>query len=470
MVRGVSLWARRLYFAFPFSPAVCYSRAMTIDPQRCAQFKADVHHAKTSNREAWESSSKLVGHSSIAQTLNRLRQAIQASDQPAALKDLLMQSLAGGSSGGVHQVQGKSLKQLTGLPTTKAVRALCIVFGLVDSAMHATPCTSWSPSEIESFVRAHRNPYDLLLDVDVASLLDLGAGDLSFARELANLYVPRFQEPQRALVLHGVDRLQPGSHLGGRLHADPDVVKELSGSRDERCSALEFRFWGNQDMFSLEKNKGLWPCYTIVTCHGPATPTFAYEPTRVSAPHIEADLIRTKGPFRRVRMEGEEALEVDHAGRSLLFPPWKFDIKGPLALLNLIAQRGKCCLLTSIDTQVFWEILSQLFEDPNVRPADVIFTPETLPDVFGPRYAELTTLPVGASVDLSNLGALRSTFPTGGSGKSGVSKSYRFRYVEIRRGAVFDGIPASQTARLFANMTEETPPWFLILVPEPLQP
>jgi hypothetical protein len=264
--------------------------------------------------------------------------------------------------------------------------------------------------------------------------------------------------------------LKPGSRLGGRLHADPDAVKTLSGSRDKGSSTLEFAFWGDQDMFGLDKNKEVWPCYTIVTCHGPATPTFAYEPTRVSARLIEADLIRTKGAFRRIRMEGEEALEVDHAGRSLLFPPWKFDIKGPLALLNLIAQRGKCCLLTSIDTQVFWEVLSQLFEDPDMRPSDVIFTPETLHDIFGPRYAELTALPVGVSVDLSKLGSLRATFPIGSSNKSGTPKSYRFRYVEIRRGAVFDGMPAGQTARLFNTMTEEAPPWFLLLVPELLQP
>ena len=443
---------------------------MAIDTQQWAQFKAEVHQAKASNRQAWESSTKLVGHASIAETLNRLRQAIQASDQPGDLKECLMQSLPVESSGGIPRGQGASLKQLTGLPTTKAVRALCMLFGLVGSSMNATPCSSWSPSEIESFVRAHRVPYDLLLDVDVPSLLDLGAGDLSFAIELADQYVPRFQERQRTLVLHGVDRLRPGSRLGGRLHAAPDVVKKLSGSCDERSSVLEFEFWGNQDMFGLEQNKDVWPCYTIVTCHGPATPTFAYEPTRVSIPLIEADLRRTKGAFRRVRMEGEEALEVDHAGRALLFPPWKFDIKGPLALLSLMAQRGKCCLLTSIDTQVFWEILSQLFEDPNVRPADVIFTPETLPDIFGACYAELTALPLGASVSLSDLGRLRSTFPMASRDKNGTPTSFRFRYVEIRRGAVFEGMPASQTARLFKAMIEEAPPWCLILVPEPFQP
>jgi len=443
---------------------------MIIDFQRVAQFKAALQKAKDSNRAAWESSTKLVGHASIDATLTRLAQAIQASDQSTELKEMLVRSLPGQLSGTIHQAQGRSLKQLTGLPTTKAVRALCLLFGLAGPAKDSAPCSSWPPMQIEAFLRSHRNPYDLLLDIDVPSLLDLGAGDLSFAVELADRYVPRFEQRQRKLVLHGIDRLRPGSHLGGRLHADPTVVQRLKGSRNDGSSALEFGFWGDQDMFALEKNNNVWPCYTMVTCHGPATPTFAYEPTRISASLIEADLIRTKGAFRRVRMESEEALEVGHAGRSLLFPPWKFDVKGPLALLNAMAQRGKCCLLTAIDTQVFWEILAQLFEDPSVRPADVIFTPETLPDVFGPRYAELIALPIGASVVLSDLGELRSMFPMESSDKSENTHSYRFRFVEVRRGSVFEGIPAGQTARLFNTMIEEAPPWFLVLVPEPLQP
>lgn len=456
------------YFAFQFSNIVCYPLAMDIDPQRAAQFKAALHQAKDSNREAWECSTKLVGHATIATTLHRLAQAIQASDQPADLKDVLMHSLSEQSGGAIQQAQGASLKQLTGLPATKAVRALCLLFGLAGPTKNSAPCSSWNPTQIEAFLRSHSNPYDLLLDIDVASVLDLGAGDLSFAVELAERYTPRLQQQHRKLVLHAIDRLQPGSRLGGRLHADPHVIKKLRGSRDG-ASTLEFEFWGDQDMFGLEKNQHVWPCYTIVTCHGPATPTFAYEPTRVSAQLIEADLKHTKGTFRRVRMEGEEALEVAHAGRSLLFPPWKFDVKGPLALLNVIAQRGKCCLLTAVDTQVFWEILAQLFEDPQVRPSDVIFTPETLPDVFGPRYAELTALPIGATVVLSDLGELRSSFPIGISDKTANSRSYRFRFVQIRRGAVFEEIPAGQTARLFKTMTEEAPPWFLLLVPEPLQ-
>jgi hypothetical protein len=71
---------------------------------------------------------------------------------------------------------------------------------------------------------------------------------------------------------------------------------------------------------------------------------------------------------------------------------------------------------------------------------------------------------------LSDLGELRSMFPMESSDKSENTHSYRFRFVEVRRGSVFEGIPAGQTARLFNTMIEETPPWFLALVPEPLQP
>jgi hypothetical protein len=48
----------------------------------------------------------------------------------------------------------------------------------------------------------------------------------------------------------------------------------------------------------------------------------------------------------------------------------------------------------------------------------------------------------------------------------GADTSYRFRYVEVSRGAVFDGLPASQTARRFSSMKEEAPPWMLVLVPD----
>ncbi|MGH7208980.1 MAG: hypothetical protein ACREIL_06325, partial [Nitrospiraceae bacterium] len=70
------------------------------------------------------------------------------------------------------------------------------------------------------------------------------------------------------------------------------------------------------------------------------------------------------------------------------------------------------------------------------------------------------------SVVLSDVADLRQGIPRVLGESAGQPSHYRFRYVEVRRGAVFAGLPSSQTARLFKDMTEEEPPWFLILVPE----
>ncbi|MER3422689.1 MAG: hypothetical protein C4293_05125, partial [Nitrospiraceae bacterium] len=204
-------------------------------------------------------------------------------------------------------------------PATKAVRALCVLFGLAASEMPAFPISSLNSEQIEQFIRTQANPYDLLLSADIASLLDLGAGDLSFAAELVAHYLPRLQQQQKNLILHCIDRLPPGSQLGGPLHADSALLHGLRQLSSSPSHGLQFRFWGGQDMFELGRIKGTGTRYTIVTCQAPATPTFAYEPTRISPSMIERHLRQTKGEFRKVRVKGEEALEVRHGGRALLF-------------------------------------------------------------------------------------------------------------------------------------------------------
>ncbi|MGH7236159.1 MAG: hypothetical protein ACREIO_07230, partial [Nitrospiraceae bacterium] len=94
------------------------------------------------------------------------------------------------------------------------------------------------------------------------------------------------------------------------------------------------------------------------------------------------------------------------------------------------------------------------------------FTPSIIAEVFGAEHARLAALPVGGSVVLSEVTNLRQNIPRVLSEPAGQPPRYHFRYVEVRRGAVFPGLPSSQTARLFKDMTEEEPPWFLILVPE----
>lgn len=435
---------------------------MALEPQLLAEFRARLKRSRETNQEGWDSSRRLVGPSQVQFTLKRLVAAIHASSLPHELRDALISGLRGGTADRIQVLPGEALKQLTGLSRTKAVRTLCVLFGLANEDAPAAVST-FTPAQIEQFVRGCGNPFDLLLEAEAASLLELGAGDLSFAAELVEQYLLRLRSQHKGLTLHCIDRLRPGSKLGGRLHVDQDRLENL---RHHPSPGLHFRFWGNQDMFELEKVTSLWPCYTIVTCHAPATPTFAYEPARVSRPIIDAHLRKTKGEFRTVRVEGEEALEVLHAGRALLFPAWKFEIRGPLALLDLISRRGKLCVLSSVDIEVFWEILSQLLADARLRPPDVIFTPSIIADLFGAVHARLSSLPVGESLILSDLTHLRQDIPRILGEPAAQNRHYRFRYVEVRRGAVFEGLPASQTARLFKDMTAEEPPWFLILVPD----
>ena len=315
-----------------------------------------------------------------------------------------------------------------------------------------------SSDEIEQFLRSHRNPYDLLLEAESPSLLDLGAGDLSFIDELVAQYLPHVKGQGNTMTVHGLDRLRPGSMFGGPLHADPGRLTRL-----QQADHLNFRFWGGVDMLAPAPLPDLLCRYTLVTCHAPATPTFTLEPTRVSPPVMDRHLRQTKGEFRTVREGGEEALEVLHRGRALLFPPWKFEIRGPLALLDAMARRGQLCMLTAVDSEVFWEMLAQLVADPVVRPSDTILTPALIAELFGAIHQRLMVVPAGGSVLLSDLTELRADMPRVLGQPGG---RYRFRYVEIRRGAIFPGMPASSTAHRFKEMVEESPPWCLILVPE----
>ncbi len=439
---------------------------MALGPQLPASLLADfrtrLREAREEQPEAWEFSRRLVGQAHVQATLKRLADAIGSSSSlQASLRDALLNAIRGGTADRVQSLQGEALKELTGLPATKAVRSLCLLFGLLDDEADQAASTL-TPAQVEQFVREHRNPFDLLLQNGAASLLDLGAGDLSFAVELVEQYLPRLSRHQKPFTLHCIDRVQPGSKLGSVYQADPTRLEKL---RETSSAGLQFHYWANQDMFALGTLRKIRPCYTIATCQAPATPTFAFEPTRLSRSLIEEQLRQSKGLFRKVRVEGEEALEVLHEGRALIFPPWKFDIRGPLALLNLLAGRSRLGLLSAVDNEVFWELLAQLLQEERFRPADQIFGPQNLPQIFGEVHARLSALPVGGSVALADLAVLREALPSVG-GELNRQGRYRFRYVEIRRGAVFEGMPASRTARLFKNMKEEVPPWMLILVPE----
>ncbi len=437
---------------------------MAQDDGSVVRFRRELSRLRASQEHLWEESRRHVTGARLARTVHQLAAAADHSTLPQPLKDLLVRALRVGQAVGRSDVDGDTLKLLTGLPTTKALRALSLYFGLVTPPTASWPAPTTTPEEVEAALRKTEKPFDLLLDADVASVLDLGAGDLSFAEELVQAYQPRLQAQGKDLILHCQDRLAAESQLGGPLHPDRARLERLKSA-----PGVRFRFLPGVDMFALDEpnqRRAFADRYTIVTCWAPATPTFAYEPSRLSRDVINDDLRRTKGPFRKVKVDGEEALEVQHGSRALLFPAWKFEIRGPLALLDLMSQRGLVCVLGAVDGQVFWETLSQLLADPNLRPTDRILTPSLVPKLFGPVFQRLTQLPVGTSIDLSTVARLRADLPRVLGAPSDLQASYAFRYVLIRRGATFDGVPASSTARRFPAMVEEAPPWFLTLVPE----
>ncbi len=437
---------------------------MTSQAQLLADFRSQITKLLQERDREWEASRHLIEASRFADTVKRLLQVASHTDLPPAVRESIATALKKGNAQRIQDLPGSRLKELTGLPPSKAVRALCVWFDLVEPAAARWPIPSMDALTIASFVREHRNPFDLLLTADVASVLDLGAGDLSFAADLAELYAPRIRQQGRSLVLHCLDRLNPRSKLGGPLHPGRDRLEALRSQAD-----LSFQFIGDQDMCVLEaldQSGRLAPRYTIATCWAPATPTFAYEPTRLSAEVIEQELRRTKGPFRQTRYAGEPALEVQHGDRALLFPPWKFEVRGPLVLLDILARRGQLCILGAVDSQVYWELLAQLLEEPRFRPSDQPFSPENLASYFGDVYRKLTALAIGETLDLSTCAALRAHIPRVLPAPASAPASYRFLSIHISRGAVFPNMPASSTARQFLNMVEETPPWMLVLVPD----
>ena len=425
-------------------------------------FRDEVKQSKQENALGWEMTRKLVESKSLSATLQRLTERIQESScQPAVQQKLLVALSSPGETSPKTNLNVGQLKELTGLPPTKAIRALCLYFGLAEREPKSD--VTFDHQEIEAFMRAHSNPYDLLLEEGHPSLLDLGAGDLSFEEELLTQYIPQIQNAGKSLTLHALDRLQPGSQFGGVYHANQERLARFSHIPPAH---LKFRFWGAKDMLELTAPRGLLKTYSIVTCHAPATPTFAYEPTRLSQRAIEEHLKQTKGEFKPVRVQGEEALEVKHRGRTLTFPSWKFAIRGPLALLDVVARRGPLCVLSAIDGEVFWEILAQLVEDEKMRPRNVVFTEENIPEIFKVVYESLSRLKEGERYSLSKVTPLRAQLPHVLTPHPLGSLGFRFRYVEVRRGAVFPNIPASFTARQFSQMTEEEAPWCLILIPD----
>jgi hypothetical protein len=427
-----------------------------------AAFRERIKASRESNPHAWEASRKLMIPETLQTMLPALIQQIQEASLDPDLRERLIDALQQFSQPAGSKEGNRVLKDLTGFSPSKAVRAL-MVWGILAIDGGGEKSEELSGIRCEELIRGSSNPYDLLRHTATPSLLDIGAGDLSFEQELVDHYVPHLRTQHTPLTLHAFDRLMPGSRVGGVYHKRVDCEGYLRSFSSEE---LRFKFWGGIGLETFSKVKGQWSRYTISTCHAPANPTFAYEPGRVDPGLIQAHLRASRGHYRLSRYEGEPVLEVNHRGQTLTFPPWKFDIVGPLSLVRFMAQRSAVGIISAIDDEVFWEMLAQVLADDQFCPVNEIFTKARLPAVFGHVYEELTSMAAGERKDLSLLADLRDPMPFDTQGKGDSPKPCRFRYVEIRRGSVLEGVPSSFTARQFSQMNEESTPWWVIFVPD----
>lgn len=192
---------------------------MPVDSDSLAAFRKQVTSARSLDAPLWEASRHLVHSADWPATRTALVEAIHASSIPDGLKQTLVAALPVDLATEDRTSSAVLLKQLTGLPLTKALRALCVFFQVGRPAMAKWPLPTVTPDTIDRFVQTHHNPFDVLLEQLPASLLDLGSGDLSFAEELATIYDPPLTAQHRPLLLHCLDRLDPSSQLGGPLHA-----------------------------------------------------------------------------------------------------------------------------------------------------------------------------------------------------------------------------------------------------------
>ena len=232
-------------------------------------FRQTVKLTREQDPVGWEATRKLVGKQRLHETRSELADRIMQAPLAVQVREMLLHALGEPGS----DQSSALLKQLTGLPISKALRALYLYFQI---GQHLSENNNNDPTapEIAALLATNPNPYDLLLQSANPTILDLGAGDLSFEEELVDQYVPQLTAHPRSLVVHAIDRLQPGSQFGGVYHASQDRLRKFSTYAPD---ALQFRFWGGIDMVESLTLHGLLPTYTMVTCHAPATPTFAYE-------------------------------------------------------------------------------------------------------------------------------------------------------------------------------------------------
>lgn len=255
---------------------------MNPQAQALADFRSQVTRLLQERDVEWENSRKLVGAGRLPETLRHLIEEVRRVDLPPSICEAILTALNFGHVERVQDLPGPRLKELTGLPPTKAVRALCVWFDLAGASESPAAASSLPATVLEAAIQDEASPFDVLLAADAPSLLDLGAGDLSFASEVADRYAAPVRAQGKTLVLHGVDRLQPQSKLGGPLHPDRLTLDRLRSRPD-----LSFQFFP-------ARTCSPWTVWTTPENSSPATRS---SPAGRRQPHLRVRA-RTSRPGR----------------------------------------------------------------------------------------------------------------------------------------------------------------------------
>ena len=173
------------------------TRLMDLDSsaQVLADFRSQVTQLLQERDKEWEASRKLVEAKQLTATLKRLIDEAHRVDLPDIVRDAITLALGSSEATSIQESARPPAQRTHRAPSDQSQYGHSVCGSI---SLRARRPRGQSPSlrseEIEAFAQSHTNPFDLLLEADVASLLDLGAGDLSFATELVELYVAPLQQ------------------------------------------------------------------------------------------------------------------------------------------------------------------------------------------------------------------------------------------------------------------------------------
>ena len=90
-------------------------------------FRNRLREAVDKDREGWIASRRLVTPEAAPETIRRLRGVVAESSLDPVVRKTLLDGLLPGETGGLRAVIGETLRTVTGLNPTKAIRNLCLL-------------------------------------------------------------------------------------------------------------------------------------------------------------------------------------------------------------------------------------------------------------------------------------------------------------------------------------------------------